>query len=254
MKKTLAKLESRMRGSRPAPNKYDFSTEDYIGGGQSKLTYHGHRVPTLRKIFENEFHLQELSFKEQLKIWDYVFRTSMNFETKSFSLYWLERQKVEDLAEVWKVISKWAYFVDNWGHSDSLCGVYSKILEHKPQLVYPDLKKWNRSGKPWLIRISIVSLYYYARLRKQMPKAAWAEDFIHRHWHHEHYYVQKAIGWTLREHATAYPKQGNAFIRQNNLRVSSIAFSAAVERWSVNQRKPLKLARVKSRNRTRLKS
>lgn len=244
MKKTLINLQRRLVETRPSSRKYDFKSEDYIGGGESKLSFHGHRVPFLRQLFENEFQLQELDFEKQMKIWDYVFRTSKNFEAKSLSLYWMERQNVTDLLRSWPTFSKWAHHVDNWAHSDGLCGVYSKLLEAAPKVVYPDLKKWNRSDEPWLIRISIVSLFYYARFRRKYPKAAWTEDFIRRYWHHKHYYLQKAIGWTLREYATAYPKQGNEFIRQNALRASSTAFSAAVERWTQKERQPLKQQRV----------
>ena len=64
-----------------------------------------------------------------------------------------------------------------------------------------------------------------------------------------HVYVQKGVGWTLREMGNVYPAQTKKFVKQNCLKLSSIAFTTATEKWAEKEKAPLKQARKAVRNR-----
>jgi 3-methyladenine DNA glycosylase AlkD len=57
------------------------------------------------------------------------------------------------------------------------------------------------------------------------------------------YYVQKAVGWTLRELGTVYPKQTFSYLISHIKSVSSIAFTIATEKMNMDVKKELKALR-----------
>ncbi|HVX01025.1 MAG TPA: DNA alkylation repair protein [Candidatus Babeliaceae bacterium] len=58
------------------------------------------------------------------------------------------------------------------------------------------------------------------------------------------YYVQKALGWNLRELIKLYPKQGLDFLEKNSSILSPIALSTALENLSPSQKKYIRLLRA----------
>jgi 3-methyladenine DNA glycosylase AlkD len=62
----------------------------------------------------------------------------------------------------------------------------------------------------------------------------------------DHYYVQKGVGWTLRETYNVYPAPAFSFIEKHIEKISAHAFSAATEKMTSKQKDQLKrLRRVK---------
>jgi 3-methyladenine DNA glycosylase AlkD len=97
--------------------------------------------------------------------------------------------------------------VDNWALSDSLSKIYSKIFEIDSELIYPVLSDWNKSENPWKRRQSIVSLLYYSSTRKNVLPFIKYIRLIKRLLTDDDYYVQKGVGWTLRELGNVYSEE-----------------------------------------------
>lgn len=218
--------------------------ESYIGGGQSKLKYLGLRVPHLQKSLKEGFSFSAMSQNEQALVWDYVWNNSDCYEVMSLPLSWFydSAQKII-LKKHWSLLKKWSSRIDNWAHSDTLSGIYARILEDEPKRVYATLAGWNRSKNPWLRRLSLVSLLYYAPQRKKVLPLKQILPLIQAQLDDEHYYVQKGVGWTLREVGRVYPKETYAFLEKNILKLSSVAFGAATERITPHQKQRLKKMR-----------
>ncbi len=218
--------------------------ETYIGGGQSKLRYLGLKVPHVHQTQKKGF-----SFSQSLeaaRIWDYIWHHSDCFEVMSLALGWFELKKKEgDLERHWPRLKRWSERIDNWAHSDGLSGVYASILEDSPELVYPTLVKWNRSKNPWLRRLSIVSLLFYSSQRKKrvLPFAKIIK-LVEPQLEFEHYYVQKGVGWTLRETGNVYPEETYKFLEKNIGRISAAAFSACTEKLPAARKARLKALRA----------
>ena len=128
-------------------------------------------------------------------------------------------------------------------YSDSLSKIYTKILGQKPDEIYPTLVEWNASTDLWKRRQSVVSLLYYARTKKQFLPYKKIIPLIENLLHDEEYYVQKGVGWSLREVYNVYPEETWKFMLKNHKHIHSIAFSAAVEKLPLNLKEELKTLR-----------
>lgn len=218
--------------------------ESYIGGGQSKLRYIGLRVPHLQQAMRKGFSFSSCEPNELANIWDHVWWNSDCYEVMSLSLSWFYDPKQRHvLIKHWPRLKKWSTKVDNWAHSDTLSGIYARILEDHPEKVYPTLVKWNSSINPWLRRLSMVSLLYYSSQRQKVLPLKKILALIEPQLEFDHYYVQKGVGWTLRETYNVYPKSAFSFMEKNIGKISVHAFSAATEKMSPKEREHLKRLR-----------
>lgn len=221
-----------------------YSPEGYIGGGQSKLRYIGLKVPLLRQTLSTGFSFYGNDRKQIAKTWDYVWNNSDCYEVMALALAWFEdRKNLDILVDHWPLLKKWSARVDNWAHSDTLSGIYARILEQNPSLVYPTLKAWNKSKNPWLRRLSIVSLMYYSSQRKTVLPLSKILVLVKPLIEDEHYYVQKGVGWTLREAWNVYPKETYQFLETHIHRLKPASFTAATEKLSKTQKDRLKKLR-----------
>lgn len=224
--------------------------EAYIGGGQSTLRYIGLRVPDLMRIYRAGFSFSEKTPQEMAKIWDYIWWNSDCFEVMALSLAWFYDPKQRaNLKSYWPRLKKWPKRIDNWAHSDTLSGIFARIYEDSPTETYETFKSWNTAKNPWLRRLSIVSLLYYSSQRRRVPPLNKITALLKPQLTFDHYYVQKGVGWTLREAGNVYPDQVYAFIKKHILEISSHAFSAATEKMSNQRREHLKLLRKRHRAR-----
>ncbi len=64
--------------------------------------------------------------------------------------------------------------------------------------------------------------------------------------HNEHYYVQKAVGWALREIYNIYPVKCLSYQHKNLAAISAITYSAATEKLTKNDEIKINLLRKKN--------
>ena len=202
-------------------------------------------VPKHRLESKRGYSFSALPFAEQLAIWDELWRTHNNFWFRLHAFFFLERhiKKDAELMEMWPVIIQWQDQVDDWGLCDALAKIYTKILVVLPDEVYAQLKKWNTDKNLWKRRQSVVSLLYYSRTKKQHPSFDQVRNLLTRLLTDKEYYVQKGVGWTLRELHTVYPDQTLTWLQQDIKLLSSIAFTTAIEKLNqatVNELKGLR--------------
>lgn len=165
-----------------------------------------------------------------------------------FSIFFCDNYiKTTDKEKFWKEIVHWIKRIDNWAHSDCLTHYYAALLEEIPELVYPQLQKWNCSNKPWERRQSVLSLLDYARFRKIKLPFKKIIVLVENILNDENYFVQKGIGWCLRETYIVYPKETYSFLIENHKRITATAFSSAGEKLSADKKEKLKSLRKKSR-------
>ena len=215
--------------------------ESYIGGGQSKLRYLGLRMPDLHAALKKGFSFSHLESDEIAKIWEQVWSHSDCFEVMTAALLWFYHPKQRlELRRYWPILKKMSGKIDNWAHADGLSGIYAHILEDESKTVLPVLEHWNQSTKPWLRRLSIVSLFYYSSHRQKFLPVKQILTLVKNQLQFDDYYVQKGVGWTLRESHNVYPKETYAFISAHIHILSAHAFSTSIEKMSVSQRQLLK--------------
>jgi 3-methyladenine DNA glycosylase AlkD len=205
----------------------------------SNLPHLGLSVPVQRRALREGYSFSAHLFEEQLPIWDAVWRGGRYHETKAQALYYgAARRKPADLIQLWPVVRDWIEPVDCWDSSDELSSIYARILEvdSVTDEVYAVLRTWNQSPNPWKRRQSILSLLYYARSRQSVLPSRKIFPLIQALLLDADRFVQKAVGWSLRETLTPYPDEALTFIRRHARDLSSTAFAEATRKLPPGQR------------------
>jgi 3-methyladenine DNA glycosylase AlkD len=215
--------------------------------------YHGSTVPHLglavpvqRQMLRLGYSFSRLPFEQQLPVWDALWRQARYYEAKTQALYYsAARRKPAELAQLWSVVHGWIETVDCWDSSDELSSIYARILEVEGlrEEVYAVLCRWNRSTNPWKRRQSILSLLYYSRSRRSVLPSTRIFPLIESLIEDDDRFVQKAVGWSLREALTPFPDETEAFIRRHVKTLSPTAFTEATRKLPPDLRQQIKAAR-----------
>ncbi len=185
---------------------------------------------------------QEKTFLE----FDRIYKTSTSFEGKNQAFIFLDRNyKTLPLNLLIKFLPDWVNEVDNWAHSDNLSKFLSRLVEspitQKAMLKF--ILQWNVSANLWQRRQSLVALFYYSRTQKQHLNFNFTINLVQNLVHDDSYFVQKAVGWTLREIFNVYPKETFKYLTENINSISGSAFTAATEKLTASQKILLKTKR-----------
>ena len=212
--------------------------ESYINTQYELL---GCNMPAIRKVASM---FDSASRKKLEAIW----KTSKNFGVLYVVLVILNDKELS--IKDWQMLKRLSSKIDNWAHSDMLSSIMVQLVELDPAKTYPDLKAWNNSKKPWQRRLSLTNLFYYSQMRSSYLPVSKVLPLVEALLQDDDVYVQKAVGWTLRETGNVYTKDAEAFIKKHVLDISSTAWSAATEKWPKSKKEPLKLKRKNARKRS----
>lgn len=226
----LAEVEARLKQLPKLQKPQMWLMENYIGGGESKLKYLNVKIPLVRAAHKKPYSFSHLPIDEQWKIWNYIWHHSDIFEVMLGASYFAASRPFSEMLEHRREVLSWIERVDNWGHSDELSSHYAKLLEHDSKLFMPVFHGWSDSKNPWFKRQAMVGLLFYSRFRKKYPPAKTILKFIDRHIDDKHYYVQKGVGWALRECWNVYPKETYAYLTKNAARIPAGGWTAATEK------------------------
>lgn len=256
MKKSKLTLDVEKKlTSKVKSNKKTSHTNEYFIKGKGlehekcRLKFLNLTMPEVKAALKEINVKNNWTFSEAEQIW---FETDI-FEVRTLAGYWLDQQNMSELQANYKKVFNWATIIDNWAHSDQLCAVYARLLEHIPKQVLPIYLKWNRHKNSWLRRCSIVGLFYYSRQRRKQPQFEFAAQMVKPHFVAEEYYVQKGVGWTIREMYNVYPEKTLDFIDLSLKQIHPDAWYAASEKLPASTKSKLLKKRKVIRAETRLK-
>ncbi len=112
------------------------------------------------------------------------------------------------LIEYVLVNKSWWETVDH--AATDLTGPYFKIF---PLQISKVADKWNRSDNFWLQRSSIM----FQKKYKKETDTALLSKYILNHTQSNEFFIQKAIGWALREYSKTDPAWVKKFVKENKL-------------------------------------
>lgn len=198
-------------------------------------------------------HKQGFTFYSEEKektflIFNGIYKQSSIFEVKNQAFIFLDKyHKHIPLKTQLKTLPTWVKHVDNWAHSDSLSKYLTRLVEDDSTKIemLSIIKKWNKSKNLWERRQSLIALYYYARTKKQHIDFELTQELVLPLLNDKEYFVQKAVGWTLRESYNVHPKQTFTFIEEHIKNISPTAFTTCLEKMTEKQKQVLKLKRKK---------
>jgi 3-methyladenine DNA glycosylase AlkD len=162
-----------------------------------------------------------------------------------------DHYKKMDSLLVWEVIQHWTKQIDNWVFSDELSAKYSFLLEQEEDLVYEKLKYWNQSDFSWERRQSVVSLLYYHRQRRTFLSYDKYIQLVHPLLEDKDYFVQKGVGWALREIYQQYPEETLIYIFEHALKIAAPAYTAVTEKLPEELRVQFRALRSEFRQKNR---
>lgn len=196
-------------------------------------------VPVQRKLIKkNNFSFHSFSNSQVLAIWDFAWNNSNCFEIMNLALYQYQYKALTK--EEFDCIIKWTDQCICWQHSDDLSKIHADVVEAQSDWILPIFKSWTTSDNLWKRRQSIVGLIEYASKRKTFLSFEALISFVSPLLKDKEYYVQKGIGWTLREIYTVYPEQTEKFIKKNLDNISSTAYTAATKKLDSETKKQFK--------------
>ena len=194
----------------------------------------GLRVPIVRKLLKRDLSFLGVERNTIAKYWDNVWNNTPYYEAMSLCLYYYQYRDLNK-AEV-RMILKWVDRCECWEHSDDLSKLIAHNLEINRTWIEPTLKKWNRSRNPWKRRQSVVGLLEYSSKREVVLEFDELIGFIKPLLKDSDYYVQKGVGWSLREVFNIYPKKTTVFLKDHLDILSSIAYSSATEKLDAKKK------------------
>lgn len=90
---------------------------------------------------------------------------------------------------------------------------FPKYFSLFPEKQITITQKWNKSNNMWLQRSSIL----FQRSYKKNTNTQLLSNYILQHQSSKEFFIQKAIGWALREYSKTNPEWVISFVEQNKL-------------------------------------
>ncbi len=199
-------------------------------------------IPAHRTSFKQGYSFSKEPFETQLAIWNYIWKHSDNKLAQIHAFFFLEQyvKKKEFLSAIWDTSVSWQEDVNDWGFCDALAKINTKALEVYPDEVYIQLALWNKDKNLWKRRQSLVSLLYFSRTKKIFLPFNKIAELVEPLLTDKEYYVQKGVGWALREMNTVYPGDTLPFLQKHIKNINPIAFTIAIEKMSDEEKIRLK--------------
>lgn len=221
--------------------------QQYLNEVSERINTTDSIIPAQRAAFKAGFSFSNLPFSKQLEIWNYIWFQSTTFRQKIHAFFFLEQNVRHSKyhREIWATSVNWQEQINDWPLCDGLSKINTKVLESFPGEVYSQLMSWNTNNDLWKRRQSLVSLLYYSRTKKIYLSFEQIAALIAPLLTDKEYYVQKGVGWALRELHTVYPAASLPFLQKNIKNISAIAFTIAIEKMNTGEKDDLKRLRKK---------
>jgi 3-methyladenine DNA glycosylase AlkD len=105
-----------------------------------------------------------------------------------------------------------------WDSVDSIAPLVGELAKRYPELVEETINQWSVDENFWLRRASILFQLKY----KNQTNEALLYDYIVKNADSKEFFIQKAIGWALREYSKTNPVSVKTFIEGNQLASLSV--------------------------------
>ena len=187
----------------------------------NKFEYIGIKTPERRKIFKNFFK----EYKNEEKIdWEFVNKCWENKhrEFQYIAADYLKNMKdkltIDDIPKFKRLILKKSWW-DTIDNLDMTIGA----LALKDSNVNKILLEWSIDENIWLRRIAID----HQLLRKEKTNAELLEKILKNNLGQAEFFINKAIGWALRDYSKTNPEWVKNFIEKNRENMAKLSIKEA---------------------------
>jgi 3-methyladenine DNA glycosylase AlkD len=208
------KLTDELEANRNSDNAYQM--EKYM---KNQFPFFGIKAPERKKIsnrFFQETNLLKKPFDSAfvLALWDKNER-----EYQNIALDYIDKSlrniSIEHLTLMESLITTKSW----WDTVDMLAQKpIGKIAMDHPEVIQEKIEKWSTDSNMWLRRTSILFQLKY----KKYTNEQLLYTYIRRNANSREFFIQKAIGWALREYSKTNPESVKNFIAENELAKLSV--------------------------------
>ena len=196
---------------------------------KSTMPYHGVQNPLLRKackkVFADlEFQSQKAWEGEVLQLWRKARFREERYAALHLAAHRCARgyQNPDAMKMYEEMIETGAW----WDYVDDLAShKVGPIVKAHPRILKPKMRSWSRSGNFWKRRTSIICQLGFKRETDREFLYACIEPSLGS----KEFFLQKAIGWALRQYAWVDPKEVLHYVRKMELRMSSLSKREALK-------------------------
>ena len=187
----------------------------------NKFEYIGIKTPERRKIFKNFFK----EYKNEEKIdWEFVNKCWENKyrEFQYVAADYLKNKKdkltIDDIPKLKQLILKKSW----WDTIDNLDMTIGTLVL-KDSNVNKILLEWSLDENIWLKRIAID----HQLLRKEKTNTELLEKILKNNLGQTEFFINKAIGWALRDYSKTNPEWVKNFIEKNKEKMAKLSIKEA---------------------------
>lgn len=160
---------------------------------------------------------QELGVPERVELADALWNTNI-FEARLSAAKLLTQARIRPDEAVWDLLQGWLPDFDSWAVADHACMAMQKRLVADPARL-DEVEGWTRSDHMWTRRAALVATLPWTKQNHPKPEdlerrdriLGWAASYVaDRDW-----FIQKAIGWWLRDLSKHDPARTRAFLERH---------------------------------------
>jgi len=179
--------------------------------------YMGLRVPEIAKI--SVATARKFQEKNLLLLCDELWETNIH-EGRIAVGKILERKEIGNIEEIWKRIGRYKEDLDAWAIADHLAHAAARCLKAEPRFMDEIEDKWLDHSSFWVRRASLVFTLFLAKKGENPERPlTWASGMVDDH----EWFIQKAIGWWLRELSKHNPERVKRFLAEYGSRMKPFA-------------------------------
>ena len=187
----------------------------------NKFEYIGIKTPERREIFKNFF--KEYKNKEKIdwefvnKCWENKYR-EFQYVAADYLKNMKDKLTIDDIPKLKRLILKKSWW-DTIDNLDMTIGA----LALKDSNVNKILLEWSLDENIWLRRIAID----HQLLRKEKTNAELLEKILKNNLGQAEFFINKAIGWALRDYSKTNPEWVKNFIEENKEKMAKLSIKEA---------------------------
>ena len=194
---------------------------------KSTMPYYGLRLPQVRAISRRVFEDAGMSCDEWRKTILELWRGARRREERYTAQYLLGSRQHRDclrpadmpMLEELVVTGAW------WDHVDEVATVIGDLLRRYPKRMRPLMRRWSTDPNMWKRRVSIICQLRF----KQDTDLDLLYANIEPNLGDREFFIRKAIGWALRQHAWTDPEEVRRYVRANETRLSGLSKREALK-------------------------
>lgn len=187
--------------------------ENYM---KNNFSFLGIKTEERRAIFKSNY----LSFKEEIKsnfrviAWELFTKKEREFHQCAIDLLVKEYKKnytIDDINLIEKFI-----ITNSWWDSVDVIAKYilGGYLQQFPTETYKVIERFSNSNNMWLNRSAIIFQLSY----KEKTNFDLLKSECEKHKHSNEFFIQKAIGWALRDYSRYNPSGVTNYVKSTNLK------------------------------------